>query len=125
MVGWASQQAQPERWRHGGEAELFFDDTQIEVDGRQFAGARMNDEGNRALSWQTLWYGPWLLDGLLDGSGKVSEHLPVLLAQAPAGRRSATPEVCGGALEAAWGFDAALCVPGLSGRGTGPPAGGI
>jgi hypothetical protein len=79
LVDWASQQAKPGRWLHGGETEVFFDDTEIEVDGHHFEGARLNYEGNRALSWQTLWYGPWLLDGILDGAGDVSEHLPVLL----------------------------------------------
>src|SRR5664280_2508794 len=67
------------RWLHAGEAEVFFDDTEIEVEGHKFEGARINYEGNRALSWQTLWYGPWLLDGILDGAGDVSEHLGVLL----------------------------------------------
>lgn len=81
LVDWASQQAKPGRWLHGGEVELFFDDTEIEVDGHKFEGARINYEGNRALSWQDLWYGPWLLDGILDGAGDVSEHLPVLLAE--------------------------------------------
>jgi hypothetical protein len=81
LVDWASQQAKPGRWLHGGEVELFFDDTEIEVDGHQFEGARLNYEGHRALSWQDLWYGPWLLDGILDGAGDVSEHLPVLLAE--------------------------------------------
>jgi hypothetical protein len=33
------------------------------------------------VRWQTLWYGPWLLDGILDGAGDVSEHLPVLLEE--------------------------------------------
>jgi hypothetical protein len=79
LVDWASQQVKPGRWLHGGEVELFFDDTEIEVEGHQFEGARLNYEGNRALSWQTLWYGPWLLDGILDGAGDVSEHLPILL----------------------------------------------
>lgn len=79
LVDWSSQQAQPGRWRHGGEAELFFDDTQIEVEGHHFEGARLNYEGQRALSWQTLWHGPWLLDGILDGAADVSEHLAVLL----------------------------------------------
>lgn len=78
-VDWASQQAKPGRWLHAGAVELFFDDTQIEVEGRHFEGARLNYEGNHALGWQTLWYGPWLLDGILDGAGDVSEHLPVLL----------------------------------------------
>ena len=81
LVDWASRQAKPGRWRHAGEVELFFDDTEIEVEGHQFEGARVNYEGNRALSWQTLWYGPWLLDGILDGAGEVSEHLPVLLEE--------------------------------------------
>lgn len=79
FVDWAAQQAKPARWLHAGEAEIFFDDTQLEVDGRHFEGARINYEGNCALGWQTLWYGPWLLDGILDGAGDVSEHLPVLL----------------------------------------------
>ena len=63
LVDWASGQAQPARWLHAGQAEVFFDDTQIEVTGRQFEGARLNYEGHRALGWQTLWLGPWLLDG--------------------------------------------------------------
>jgi hypothetical protein len=33
------------------------------------------------LSWQTLWHGPWLRDGILDGAGDVSEHLPALLQE--------------------------------------------
>jgi hypothetical protein len=81
LVDWASQQAQPGRWLQGGEVEVFFDDTEIEVDGHQFEGARINYEGHRALSWQDLWYGPWLLDGILDGAGDVSEHLAVLLGE--------------------------------------------
>jgi len=79
FVDWSAQQAKPARWRHGGEVEIFFDDTQIEVDGHHFEGARVNYEGNRALGWQTLWYGPWLLDGILDGAEDVSAHLPLLL----------------------------------------------
>jgi hypothetical protein len=78
-VDWASGQGQPARWLRAGQAEVFFDDTQIEVAGRHFEGARLNYEGNRALNWQTLWLGPWLLDGILDGAGDVSEHLPELL----------------------------------------------
>lgn len=81
LVDWASQQAKPGRWLQGGEVEVFFDDTQIEVQGRKFEGARINYDGNRALGWQTLWYGPWLLDGILDGADDVSQHLPVLLGE--------------------------------------------
>jgi len=79
FVDWSRQEAKPGRWLHGGEIEVFFDDTEIEVEGHYFEGARINYEGHRALSWQTLWYGPWLLDGILDGAGDVSEHLPILL----------------------------------------------
>lgn len=79
FVDWSSQQAKPARWLHGGEVECFFDDTELEVQGQKFEGARINYEGNRALSWQTLWFGPWLLDGILDGAADVSEHLAVLL----------------------------------------------
>jgi hypothetical protein len=81
LVDWSSQQAKPARWLHGGEVEEFFDDTEIELEGHQFEAARINYEGNRALSWQTLWHGPWLLDGILDGAGDVSEHLPILLQE--------------------------------------------
>ena len=80
LVIWASRQAAPARWLHAGQAEVFFDDTQIEVSGHQFEGARRNYAGHRALGWQTLWFGPWLLDGILDGATDVSEHLPELLA---------------------------------------------
>lgn len=81
FVDWSSQQAKPARWLHAGEIETFFDDTEVEVWGKKFEGARMNYEGNSALSWQTLWYGPWMLDGILDGVADVSEHLPVLLQE--------------------------------------------
>jgi hypothetical protein len=81
FVDWASQQAKPGRWLQGGEVELFFDDTEIEVEGHKFQGARRNYEGHCALSWQDLWYGPWLLDGILDGATDVSEHLPILLGE--------------------------------------------
>jgi len=79
FVDWSSAQAKPARWLHAGQVETFFDDTEVEVQGHKFEGARMNYEGNRALSWQTLWFGPWLLDGILDGASDVSEHLGVLL----------------------------------------------
>ena len=59
---------------------MFFDDPEFEVLGHKFAGARKHYEGQRAFSWQTLWYGPWLLDGILDRAGDVSAHLPALLA---------------------------------------------
>jgi hypothetical protein len=79
FVDWSSQQAKAGRWLHAGEVETFFDDTEVEVDGHKFEGARINYDGHRALSWQTLWFGPWMLDGILDGAADVSEHLAVLL----------------------------------------------
>lgn len=81
FVDWSSRQAPAGRWQHAGQIEVFFDDTEIEVEGKKCEGARRNYEGNPALSWQTLWYGPWLLDGILDGAGDVSEHLPILLQE--------------------------------------------
>ncbi len=50
------------RLLHAGEVELWFDDTEIEVYGKNFEGARRNWNGDLALSWQTLWLGPLLLD---------------------------------------------------------------
>jgi len=79
FVDWAKDQAKPGRWLHAGQVEVFFDDTELEVEGHQFEAARINYEGNRALSWQTLWQGPWMLDGILDGAADVSQHLAVLL----------------------------------------------
>src|SRR5215475_9256631 len=48
FVDWASQQAKPGRWLHAGQVEVFFDDTQLEVQGHCFEGARINYEGHRA-----------------------------------------------------------------------------
>ena len=79
FVDWSSQQAKPARCQHAGQVEIFFDDTEVEVQGHKFEGARVNYDGNRALSWQTLWFGPWMLDGILDGAPDVSQHLGVLL----------------------------------------------
>ena len=81
FVDWSRQEAKPARWQHAGQVECFFDDTEVEVDGHKFEAARINYDGRRALSWQTLWLGPWVLDGILDGAGDVSEHLGVLLEE--------------------------------------------
>src|SRR2546425_717812 len=66
-------------WSYCGRAEVFFDDTQIEVSGPSFEGARINYEGNLALGWQTLWWGPFLLEAHLDSPGDVSSALPAML----------------------------------------------
>lgn len=87
FAGWALGEADPLRWQHAGQAECFFDDTQIEVEGKHFDGAKVNYNGDMALGWQTLFVGPFLVDGILDaplgnkedGGGDVSGHLPALL----------------------------------------------
>lgn len=71
FVSWALCRAKPERLLHAGQLECFFDDTQLEVSGHCFEGARLNYAGNVALSWQTLWVGPFLADGVI---GSPSEH---------------------------------------------------
>ena len=76
---WA--EAKPGRVRHAGEEVWFFDDTQIEVHGKRFEGARLNYNGDMALSLQTLWRGPFVVDAILDGSADVSEHLPTFLSE--------------------------------------------
>jgi hypothetical protein len=79
LVQWTISQAQPGRWLHAGQREFFFDDTQLEVSGASFEGAGFNYEGKRALSWQTLWMGPFLLDGQVGSPGDVSSALKPLL----------------------------------------------
>ncbi len=76
---WA--QAKPGRVCHGGEEEWCFDETESDVYGKSVEGARLNDNGDLALSLQTLWRGPFVVDAILDGAGDVSEQLPMLLAQ--------------------------------------------
>ena len=68
--------AKPGRVCHAGEEEWFFDDTEIEVYGDSFEGARIHYNGDRALSLQTLWRGPFVVDAILDGASDVSEHCP-------------------------------------------------
>ena len=80
FVEWALAQAEGARYRQAGQVECFFDDTQIEVSGRTFEGATLNYEGNVALGWQTLWVGPFLVDGVLGATGDVSSQLEPLLS---------------------------------------------
>ena len=81
FVDWAWSLTPKPRILHAGWTEYFFDDTEIEVYGDKIEGARFNYEGKRALSWQVLWKGPFVLDHQLDGATDVSEHLPSLLAE--------------------------------------------
>ena len=55
--------------------EVFFDDTQLEVNGKHFEGAKLNYNRDMALSWQTLWVGPLLADSHLGSPGDVSDQL--------------------------------------------------
>lgn len=72
--------ATPGRVLQAGRPTVFFDDTEIEVDGKLFEGARINYEGERALSFQTLWVGPLVADAIFDGAADPSQHLGELLA---------------------------------------------
>lgn len=73
-------EAKPGRIYHAGRPMVFFDDTEIEVEGKRFEGARINYEGSRALSFQTLWVGPFVADAIFDGASDPSRHLGELLA---------------------------------------------
>lgn len=79
FINWVMQRASQERWTYQGRVEVFFDDTQLEVEGKKFEGAKVNYDGKMALSWQTLWTGPFLADGQLGSPGDVSEALPGML----------------------------------------------
>jgi hypothetical protein len=79
FVAWVWQQAEPRRLLHGGQREVFFDDTQLEVSGKHFEGAALNDNGDLALSWQTLWVGPLLTDSHVGSPQDVSDQLLPML----------------------------------------------
>ena len=79
FVAWAQERAEAGRWKYSGRAEIFFEDTPLEVCGKQFERAKLNYNGDVALSWQTLWFGPWLTDGQLGSPGDVSDALPAML----------------------------------------------
>jgi hypothetical protein len=81
LVDWILAEAKPGRYQRAGSLDVFFDDTEIEVLGKHFEGARINYEGNLALSLQTLWAGPLWVDFILDGAKDPSQHLPELLGQ--------------------------------------------
>jgi hypothetical protein len=81
FVAWALAQAEPGRYQHSGQTECFFDDTQVEVYGPKFEGAAYNYEGKLALGWQTLWVGPFLVDGVLGAPLPVGGELTGLLKE--------------------------------------------
>lgn len=79
FVQWVWRQAVPGRLLHAGQREVFFDDTQLEVNGKRFEGAAINYNGELALSWQTLWVGPLLSDSHLGRPGEVGDQLLPML----------------------------------------------
>jgi len=79
FVAWVWKEADPRRLLHCGQREVFFDDTQLEVSGKQFEGAAINYHGDLALSWQTLWVGPFLADSHIGSPKDVSDQLPSML----------------------------------------------
>lgn len=79
FVAWSLAKASADRYEHNGRVECFFDDTQLEVGGPSFEGAKINYENKLALGWQTYWVGPFLVDGILGADGDVSSQLPELL----------------------------------------------
>jgi hypothetical protein len=52
---------------------------QLEVSGKHFEGAAMNDNGDVALSWQTLWVGPLLCDSHVGSPKDGSDQLLPML----------------------------------------------
>ena len=85
FIAWALERIDKGRILHNSQLDWFFDDTQLEVTGKCFESATLNYEGNTALSWQTLWAGPFLAAGCLGaGSRDCSELLPEQLEQCAA-----------------------------------------
>jgi len=80
FVQWVSAQLPAARWQHLGQREVFFDDTELEVSGKNFEGARLNYDNKMALCWQVLWVGPFLAGQHLGGQGEVSSELDRLLS---------------------------------------------
>ncbi len=72
VAPWVWREAEPGRLLHAGQREVFFDDTQLELNGKQFESAAINYNVHLALSWQTLWVRPLLCDSHLGrpGGGK-------------------------------------------------------
>jgi hypothetical protein len=83
LVAWVLGRAKSARVRHAGQLEVFFDDTQIEVEGRKYQGTEKNYEGALSYSWQTLWVGPFVADAEWSGGNRApSDALPALLESA-------------------------------------------
>lgn len=80
FIQWVIATAPKERILHKGRLDVFFDDTQIEVEGHHFENTAKNYEGDISYSWQTLWAGPFIAAARMDkGSVEPSAHLAFLL----------------------------------------------
>jgi hypothetical protein len=75
FVQWAVTHTKKARLWVNEWLECFFDDSQIEVSGPWFEGAAINDEGNWALSWQSLWVGAFLVDRVLGATSQRKESM--------------------------------------------------
>lgn len=85
FIAWVMARAPKERLLHKERMDVFFDDTQIEVQGHHFENSAKNYEGEISYSWQTLWTGPFLAAARLDkGSVEPSAHPGFLLDDAKA-----------------------------------------
>jgi len=83
LVARALPQCPEPRVRSGGEMEVFFDDTQIEVHGKKIEGAAINYNGDLALGWQVLYAGPFIAEQEVTGDNTpVSEHLGAFVQRA-------------------------------------------
>ncbi len=49
FIAWAAKRAEAARWKHCGRSKVFFDDSQLEVSGKTFEGAKVNYNGDLAL----------------------------------------------------------------------------
>ena len=80
LVARALELSPAPRVRTGGELEVFFDDTQLEVHGKKIEGAAYNYNGELSLGWQALFVGPFLAGQRLSaGNTPASEHLATLV----------------------------------------------
>lgn len=84
FLGWVFKQLPQEQLRDkNGKMSVFFDDTEVELDGHYFENSAVNYNGDTAYSFQTVWLcGRWLASGKLDkGSEDCSKHLRPLLLE--------------------------------------------
>ncbi|MGC8744824.1 MAG: hypothetical protein ACP5T0_13180 [Verrucomicrobiia bacterium] len=88
FVIWALNKIPKKRLLTNGMLWAFFDDTQIEVSGNKYEGAKINYNGDLAFSFQTLWVGPFIVDGVFGTtsdsnqiSNDVSNRLPEMLEE--------------------------------------------